>query len=375
MTMPIVSPFVKLSEGKISPHSIEEYTTSAILGAEVKLRPFQELSQHNWDWNAKGLLQNNIERTGLLFASLNDGLDTHKEYLERCFSVRFVQNQPGAPLKMVMLTRITADSQSINNAVENCWHELLSLHHYDYTFSPISSEEDMLEKPGQSWLSDQSKPVSVSILYPAVGFLNESGKDFNHSLPIMGKWSPTLTSLENAWRALNNYPYPVMMDVLLKATLLRPDELIAYDNLLDDLNNIADGSGSVATRVQAGQWLEMMKYRMSKFASVYMMQVRLATAGDMLSYLPRVIGSALTYQSTLEQNIPFQGFNVISRRGVNASDWAQRIAELEFIDLDVALPPQLRNFPFYSTSTEALSASRFIFMPKGGITNLLVEEP
>ncbi len=233
----------------------------------------------------------------------------------------------------------------------------------------------MLEKTGQSWLSDRSKPVSVSILYPTVGILNESSKDSKHSLPIIGKWSPTPTSLENAWRALNNYPCPVMMDVLLKATFLRPDELIAYDNLLDDLKNIADGSGSVATRAQAGQWLDMMKNRISKFASVYMMQVRLATAGDMLSYLPRAIGTALTYQNTFDQNMPFQGFNVISRRGIDAGDWALRIAELAFIDLDIVLPPQLKNFPFYATSTEAVSASRFIFTPKGGIPNLLVEEP
>src|SRR6266487_837706 len=114
MTTPIASPFVKLSEGSLSPHSNEEYPTSATLGAEVRLRPFQELSQHNWDWNAKGLLQNNIERSGLLFASLNDGMDVHKEYYDRCFSVRFIQNEPGTPLKMVMLTRITANSQSIN---------------------------------------------------------------------------------------------------------------------------------------------------------------------------------------------------------------------------------------------------------------------
>jgi len=233
----------------------------------------------------------------------------------------------------------------------------------------------MREKTGQSWLSDRSQPVSVSILYPAVGFLNGTSKDSNHAVPIVGKWCPTTTSLENAWRALNNYPYPVMMDVLLKATFLRPDELIAFDNLLSDLAAVADGNGSIATRAQAGQWLEMMNNRISKFASVYMVQVRLATSGDMLSYLPREVGTALTYQSTQDQSMPLQRFNVASRRGEDSGDWAQRIAELEFIDLDIALPMNLRNFPFYATSTEALSVARFVFTPKGGIPNLMVEEP
>lgn len=273
---------------------------------------------------------------------------------------------------MVMLARTVADSKSINNVIENCWREMQSIHHYDYTFSLIPSEE-MPEKTGQFWLVDQMSPVIVSVLHPTIGFLYESRQDLNISLPIMGKWSSTPTSLENAWRALNHYAYPVMMDVLLKATYLRPDELIAYDKLLNDLKLVVDASDSITNRAQAGQWLDMMKNCISKFASVYMMQVRLATSGDMLSYLPRAIGTAPTFQSALEQSLPFQGFHVVSRRGVDAHDWALRISELEFIDLDIALPPQLTNFPFYATTSEALSVSRFVFSPKGGIPDLVLE--
>jgi hypothetical protein len=369
------SPFVKLSQGETPPDSTEENAlVSATVGAEVKLRPFEELSQHNWEWSAKGVLQDNIERAGLFFASLNDGLDNDKEYRERYISVRFIQNRPGNPLKMVMLTRITADSQKISDAVKNCWHEMLSVHHYDYMLSPISSEEDLHEKTGQSWLLDKSKFPSVSILYPAVGFLNVSGKDHNHSIPIVGKWAPTTTSLESVWRALNNYPYPVLMDVLLKATFLRPDELVAFDTVLNDLEAVAEGSGGVVTRIQARHWFEMMINRLNKFAPLYMMQVRLATRGDMLSYLPRVVGAALTYQNTLDQNMPFQGFNIMSRRGVNTGDWAQRIAGLEFIDINVGLSQHLENLPLLATPSEVLSVARFLFMPKGGIPNLVVEE-
>ena len=366
-------PFVKLSQGE-SPPDLTEDAVSAVLGAEIRLSQFEELSKRNMEWSAKGVLQSNIDRTGLFFESLNDSLDFNKEYYERYISVRFVQSQPHAPLKMMLLTRIAAAPQKIRDAVENCWLEMLSVHHYDYKLLPISSKKDMRDKTGYSWLSDRSRPVSVSVLYPAVGFLNGSGKESNHSIPIVGNWSPTATSLESAWRALNNYPYPVMMDLLLKATLLRPEELMAFDSILDDLKKVADGNGSVSTRVQAGQWLELMNNRMSKFASVYMLQVRLATAGDMLSYLPREVGTALTYQSILDQRTPFQGVNIISSRGAEAGDWAQRIAKLEFIDLPIALPPYLQNFPFYATLAETQSVARFVFTPKGGIPNLLVEE-
>jgi len=369
------APYIHSGQGDIPPDQRSEPQGWAIFGMRALLRPYNDLVALNWSWNFKDYLTGgHPDRLGQWYSGLHDMMP-YREYHERTFCIRYIQKGTGEPLKNMVLTRVVGEPGAILDVAKQSWHEVSSGFPYDYILEPIGSEQELLEETGQAWVEKETRNVSISILQPAIGILNSFSGSASNPIPVLGKWSATTTSSENTWRALHNYPHPVLMDILLRPTVLRNDELVALDSILIQLERLVENEDHPVVKIQAQQYLAALSRRVQNLIPSFVMQVRLASPQIIYPYLLRIVGTALTYQSIASQNEPFQGYQAKIADQSQTADWAHKIASLDFIDSDVPVHPSLKRFPMIVSAVDLPFIARFFLTPKGGISNLHLEEP
>jgi hypothetical protein len=346
----------------------------AIFGTEAISLQYDDLKSLHWSWNLKDyVMESHPDRIRQFYAGLH-GVLPNQEYDERTYCVRYVQKGSDYPLKNMLLVKIDGKSDTICQVAKQSWYEVSSTFPYDYVLDPIESESELLEETGQVWLEDKSLQTSIVNFQPAIGTINGFPDSNSNHVPVMGMWNATATSAENIWRALHNYPHPVMLDVLLKPTFLRGDELAAIDLMMGQLQELINNNEDhPIVNIQAQQWLEVLSQRVRNFAPLYTVQPRLVSPREIYPYLIRVVGTALTYQGIADQNKPFQGYLAQLSDSSTALNWAHKIASLELIDFALPAHPFLNKLALTVSATELPYVAPFFLTPKGGISNLHLE--
>jgi hypothetical protein len=371
----IETPYIRISQEDTSQVSATDSNEHGIFCAKVVPPQPNEVSSSNWSWNLKDyVLDTHPDRSQQWFSGLH-GATMQNEYKERRISMRYVHDRIDDPFKLRLLARVDSDQDSALEISKQTWYEIASTFPFEYILKPIVSEQDMLEETGEKWLEDRNLQLFVEVLQPSITTFELVVDQEDHLIPVFGKWKGTPTSSENIWRALHNYPHPVIMEVLLRAIQVNGDEIVTLDQLLKELQDLANNKISTIYKIYVQQWLDAITERAKRLAPLFLVQVRLASPQKILPYLSRIIGTALTYQSITNFVEPF-GYQVVKPGENEVLDWVSKIASLDFIDVPIQsnIHPALRRIPFTASALDLPYITRLPLVPKGNIPNLILEK-
>jgi hypothetical protein len=371
----IVIPYIRVSREKALPDSASAPREFGVFCAKVIPPLPSELPSLHWSWNLRDyVLDTHPDRSQQWFSGLH-GEMAPKEYQERSVSMRLLHEGADRPLKFRLLIRVDSGNNPALEISKQTWYEVFSTFPFDYDLKAIGSEQEMLDETGQNWLEDSKLQVAAEVLQPSIGIINGLSAPDSYPIPTFGKWKATPTSSENVWRTLHNYPFPIIMDVLLRAIVLRNDEIMALDLLIKELQELSSKEIRPVFKIQAQQWLDSLIQRAKNLAPLFLVQVRLASPQKIYPYLSRIIGTALTYQSISDPIEPFQGYRVEKPDPKIVPDWIRKIVSLDFIDipLPVQVHPSLQRIPLTASVMDLPYITRFPLIPRARIPNLLLE--
>jgi hypothetical protein len=367
-------PYFHIGQGVTPSDPTAPKSAWAMFATNAKSLQYDDLKDLHWSWNLKDyVMESHPDRIRQFYAGLH-GITSNQEYDERTYCVRYVQKGTGCPLKSIFLTRVNGKMDTIREVAGQSWQEVFSTFPYDYVLYPINSELEFIEETGQVWLNDKNSQISIVNFHPSIGLINGFQGSKSKSIALPSSWNATATSAENIWRALHNYPYPVMLDILLKPTFLRSDELMTLDLILSQLKeSVNENDNHPVIKIQSQQWLEAISQQVHNIAPLYVVQVRLVSPQEIYPYLIRIVGTALTYRGIANQDEPYQSYQAQLSDSSKTLDWAHKIATLELIDFNMPTHPPLKKLAITVPATELPYVAPFFLTPKGGISNLQLE--
>jgi hypothetical protein len=304
-----------------------DYVWQAMFACQVRIPAHEEWVKLKWGFNASALFDETLERQRLFVESqyvIRNELRT-EEPDHRTLALRFIQ-RPGEGLMLTVLGKIhgRTDVEALDGAT--AFHrELHSTFPYDYSlisactgqeYLQISGQDIMQGSEGASHLA-QIRRVEIPVIPD------------RRSPCVQGLWQTSARSHEPIWRSLASSPTPLLLNVLLRSTILYERELL---NLLKNAREITDiDEGLVNDRTLAAiqQWnAAYTERRLTPWKKFFYLQVHLASSGKIDPNLFRILGTSLTLDND-KQYLP--GYQVIAPRPDEEASWRKKLTNLDLM--------------------------------------------
>jgi len=349
----------------------EEYPWNASFACQVCIRPFESLQKLKWGFNSAVLYEEALDRQKLFLESqyaINQQyrieLPTRRTLALRCINI------PGKGLQVGLIGKITAKSPSeAKNEAAIYWREIHSMLPYDHNVFPAISQDDYRQVSGTHILQYNSGMNSIVQIKRYETPLPGS----QTQMPILGTWQTLPHSDEQIWRALAALPYPAMLNISLRPTVLYDQERLFLLKLRQRLSQMENEQGNSGNNGIHKGWIEpFINRRLSPWGKFFYLQIHIATESEEVDEsLARAIGTSITRITGDKTSPGYETTNPMDDE--EARSWKKRLIELEIIrsSSEYAIP-RLHEI---ADLEEAWSVFRFPYPPEGGWPGLVILDP
>ncbi len=334
-----------------------EYIWQARFACRVGIRPHEEWAKLKWGFNAQALFDEALERQKLFLESQYVSRDfTGTEHpAHRTLAFRYI-HRPGESLGLAVLGKIQArtNDEAIENATALC-RELKSTFPYDYILTPACSQEEFHQLAGEDIL-DNSEALShlAQIRRLEIPTLPD------RRLPcLQGLWQSNGRAHEQIWRSLAASPYPLLMNISLRSTILYPKELERLSNTASEVAGAERNFPNTETFQILKRWNELyLERRLAPWQKFFYVQIHLAATCRMDENLFRAVGTSLTLKSA---QYPSLGYQVVIPEPDRQPAWRCKIKNLDMTFSINQLP--ITRLAELADLEEVFAAIRLPYMP------------
>lgn len=340
------------------------YTWQAMFACQVGVLDHQSWTSLRWGFNAGVLFDESLERQKLFLESQHS-LDTEigLEYPAiRAIAFRYINTDDG--LLIALIGKVSAKTkEQVEKSARDYYGELKSTFPYDYSLSPAISRDEFLEITGAELLlggGDQMDIVQIKRC--------EIPIPVNRNLPcLQGLWQSSGRAHEQIWRSLKAAPDKILVNVILRPTVLYDNDLEIYSNLASEVAKHRPDDDSQKKFTTYKEWYEnFTKRRMTPWKKFFYLQFHIVSSANINENFIRSFGTTLT------QNLQVQGpqtpallhgYQAIRPPLRRKKEWGGKIQNLNLTSWGSQFPnPRLSEV---ADLEEVYSAVRFPYSPPG----------
>jgi hypothetical protein len=292
------------------------YAWQALFACQVEVLPHPEWVKLKWGFNASALFDEALERIQ------NEGIEPP----DHCtLAFRFI-HRPGEGLSVAVIGKIQARTRA--EAIERSqlyYSELKSTIPYDYALVPARSRQEFLYMSGMDIFEETNHPLDLAqIKRVEIPSAVERGSPFLHGL-----WRSGPHAHEQIWRSLAGFPFPVLLNITVRATFLYEKE---RERLLKHMEEVSDHP---KTGPRLKTWnKEYIERRLTLWKKLFYLQVHVVSPRNVGEHLHRIVGTALTLSGDGQAH---PGYRVICANDEGQS-WHRKLRNLDLIFTGSPLP-------------------------------------
>jgi hypothetical protein len=310
-------------EKQAGPHH-SDYHWQAVFACRVGIRSHEQWARLKWGFNALTLFDEFLERQKLFLEaqySIRNEMRLENPD-QQTLAFRYIQ-RPGEGVWLTILGKIYArtEAEAVRNAAAH-YRGIHSTFPYDYQLIPACTRQEFLQFSGQNILEEKENDSWVAQIRRAeIPAVPDRRSPF-----LQGLWQTGARAHESIWRSLASAPHPVVMNVLLRSTILYEREQTMLLKADREISEIEGGLVNQKTLTTVKEWsTRYTERRLTPWKKFFYLQVHLASNGTLDENLCRIIATSLTLTAG-KDSLP--GYQVIVAKRDDESIWRKHLSEL-----------------------------------------------
>lgn len=304
------------------------YHWQAMFACQVGVLDHQSWTSLRWGFNAGVLFEEALDRQKLFLESQHS-FDSNLglEYPEiRAVAFRYITTKNG--ILIVLIGKVSAKTrEQVEISANEYYHELKSTFPYDYSLSPILSKKEFDELTGSRLLIGSEDKTDVVQVRRC-----EMPIPIDRNLPyLQGLWQSSGRAHEQIWRSLSTAQSDILVNIVLRPTILYDNDLAIYSSLLSEVANYQSGEINQKTFGLYKEWYEnYITRRLTPWKKFYYLQIHIVSNTNINENFLRNVGTTLT-QNLLVQNVKAQtlhGYQIIRPSSKRKKEWGEKIYNL-----------------------------------------------
>lgn len=305
-----------------------EYGWQALFACQLDVLDHESWKELRWGFNAGVLFDEALERQKLFLESQHS-FDTYLglEYPEiRAIAFRYITTSEG--MLVVLIGKVSAKTRELAELTANeYYHELKSTFPYDYSLSPATSKDEFDSMTGSDLLGETSEKMDVVQIRRC-----EMPIPVNRNLPyLQGLWQSSGRAHEQIWRSLNSSQNKIIVNTILRPTVLYDADLEMYANNLAEIANYQPGESNRKIFDAYRDWYDNFTVRrLTPWKKFYYLQVHVISDVNLNEHFLRSVGTTLT-QNLQVQNSKVQtlnGYQIIKPPLKKRREWSLKVHTL-----------------------------------------------
>jgi hypothetical protein len=181
----------------------------------------------------------------------------------------------------------------------------------------------------------------------------------NHLPYLQGLWQSGGRAHEQIWRSVIAAQNKILVNVMLRPTILYDNELEIYSNLASEIANYQSVDNNPKIFNAYKEWCEnYIKRRLTPWKKFFYLQFHVASTGDISEDFIRSIGTVLT-QNSAGQTLP--GYQAVRPSLRKRKEWGEKVYNMNITSLgSQLLVPRLSEV---ADLEEVFSAIRIPYSP------------
>jgi len=342
------------------------YPWQAMFACHVGIMEHQSWIALRWGFNAGVLFEESLDRQRLFLESQHSydvelGLELPSI---RALAFRYINTDKG--LLTVLVAKVTAKTkEQVEVSANNYFRELKSTFPYDYVLSPATTRDKFLTLVGSELLLDNNGQIDIVQIKRC-----ETPIPANRNLPLMqGLWHSGGRSHEQIWRSLLSSQQGILLNIILRPTVLYDNDIALYANLSAEFEKHQSDIDNGKVFNLYKEWHEnFINRRLTPWKKYFYLQFHIVSPGMISENLTRSIGTVLTqnFQMQNPKSQFFQGYQVVRPPMKRRGEWVEKIYNMHLISWESKLPdPRLSEI---ADLEEVFAAIRIPYSPPGGDT-------
>ncbi len=307
--------------------SFSDYNWQALFACQVGVRTHEEWVKLKWGFNASALFDEFLERQKLFLEaqySIRNEIRLENPH-RHTLAFRYIQ-RPDEGLRLTVLGKVYArtETEAVESASAFC-RATNSTFPYDYRLIPACTRSEFLYISGQDLLEDrESAPRLAQIRRVEIPTVPD-----RKSPILQGLWQTGARAHELIWRSLGSAPTPLVMNILLRSTILYDKEQILLLKTAREVSDIDEGLVNQKSLSALQQWsAAYTERRLAPWQKFFYLQIHLASTGNIDENLFRIIGTSVTLAAGRD-NLP--GYQVVIPKREDEALWLKKLTNLELI--------------------------------------------
>lgn len=301
------------------------YPWQAIFACQVGVLDHQRWANLRWGFNAGVLFEEALERQKLFLESQHS-FDTELglEYPAiRAIAFRYINTNDG--LLITLIGKVSAKTkEQVEISAGDYYRELKSTFPYDYSLSPARSRNEFLTITGSELLLESGDQMDIVQIKRC-----EMPIPVNRNLPyLQGLWQSSGRAHEQIWRSLNAAQGKMLVNIVLRPTVLYDNDLEIYSTLASEVAQYQFGDNSQKVFNVYKEWCEnFIKRRLTPWKKFFYLQFHIASVANINENFIRSAGTVLS-QNLQTQNPQAQtlhGYQVIRPPLKRKKEWGEKI--------------------------------------------------
>lgn len=335
------------------------YPWQALFACRVGVLDHQRWTGLRWGFNAGVLFDESLERQKLFLESQHS-LDSELglEYPAiRAFAFRYINTNDG--LLITLIGKVSAKTkEQVEISAGDYYHELKSTFPYDYSLSPAISRDEFLAITGSELLlgsGDQMDIVQIKRCEVPI--------PVNRNLPyLQGLWQSSGRAHEQIWRSLTAAQGKVLVNIVLRPTVLYDNDLEIYSNIASEVAKYQPGENTQkAFNAYKDLYENFTKRRLTPWKKFFYLQIHIVSIGNINENFIRSAGTTLT--QNLQTSSLLHGYQAIRPPPKKKKEWGGKIHGLYLTSWGSQFPnPRLSEV---ADLEEVYSVVRIPYSPPG----------
>ena len=315
------------------------YHWQAMFACQVGVMSHQNWTNLRWGFNAGALFEEAMERQRLFLESqhsFNTEMRVENPQI-RAFAFRYINTNGG--LLITLIGKVSAKTrEQVELFANDYYHELKTTFPYDYSLSPATSRDEFLGITGSDLL------LSGRQIYIAQIKRCETPIPLYEQIPfVQGLWQSNGRAHEQIWRSVNAAKSNILIDIVLRPTILNNNELENYSNLAAEISKYQPDDGSQKVFNAYAEWQDnFIKRRLIPWKKFYYLQFFVVSDHDIPENLIRSIGTVLTQGTSssfiqgTSSTVP--GYQAVKPPSRKEKEWGEKIYNMYLTSLGSQLP-------------------------------------
>lgn len=304
------------------------YPWQAMFACQIGILDHQSWTSLRWGFNAGVLFEEALDRQKLFLESQHS-FDSNLgvEYPEiRAIAFRYITTSDG--ILVVLIGKVSAKTkEQVEIFANEYYHELKSTFPYDYSLSPVVSKNEFEEITGSELFTESDDKTDIVQVRRC-----EMPIPVDRNLPyLQGLWQSSGRAHEQIWRSLGSAQSKILVNIVLRPTILYDNDLEIYSGLFSEIANYQPGELSQKTFGLYKEWYEnFTTRRLTPWKKYYYLQVHVVSSTSINENFLRTVGTSLT-QNLQAQNAKTQalhGYQIIRPSFKRKMDWGTKIYNL-----------------------------------------------